>query len=122
MNLIERRTARATLEHAKRSGFEPKTVILADAGTGTFGLCERFPKARHILIDPLEEDRPYMDEAVRKLYNTGHLVADAAHSAGTITINVHWDFHQSSVYNEFEGSDVDSMPMIVPAITLGRTE
>lgn len=109
---------RGTLEQAKRLGFEPRTVIDVGAGIGTFELYETFPKARHILIDPLEENRPYLEKIVRRLANAEYIIAAAAESSGTVTINVHRDLFASSLYSEYEGPDVDGTPRTVPAITL----
>ena len=118
ISLIERHTMWGTLEHAKRLSFEPKTVIDVGAGTGTFALYETFPKARHILIDPLLENRPYLEKIVNRLKNAEYLIAAAAQTSGTVTINVHRDYYGSSVCKEFEGPDVDGTPRVVPAITL----
>jgi FkbM family methyltransferase len=115
---VRRHTLRGALEQAKRLGFEPKTVIDVGAGTGTFELYETFPKAKHILVDPLGENKPYLEKVVKELENAEYLIAAAAQRSGSITINVHRDYYGSSVYKEFEGPDVDGTPRVVPAITL----
>jgi FkbM family methyltransferase len=113
-----RHTLRGTLGHAKRLGLEPKTVIDVGAGTGTFELYETFTNSTHILIDPLEENKPYMEKIVERLKNADYLIAAAASKPGTVTINVHKDFYGSSLYKESEGPDVDGIQRTVPAITL----
>lgn len=113
-----RHTLRGTLEHAKRRGFEPETVIDVGAGVGTFELYETFPKARHILIEPLEENRAYLERIVGKLGNAEYIIAAATRKSGTVTINVHRDFYGSSLYSESEGPSVDGIVRTIPAITL----
>jgi FkbM family methyltransferase len=113
-----RHTLRGTLEQAKRMGFEPRTVIDIGAAIGTFELYETFPKARHILIDPLEENRPYLERIVSRLEDAEYIIAAAAERSGTLTLNVHRDLFASSLCSEYEGRDVDGTPRTVPAITL----
>jgi len=114
----QRQTLRGTLEHAKLLGFEPKTVIDVGAGIGTFELYETFPKASHMLIEPLEENRPYLEAIVHKLEKAEYIIAAATRNAGTVTINIHRGFFGSSIYSEYEGPSVDGPPRIVPAVTL----
>lgn len=113
-----RHTLRGTLEHAQRRGFKPETVIDVGAGVGTFELYETFPKARHILIEPLEENRAYLERIVGKLGNAEYIIAAATRKSGTVTINVHRDFYGSSLYSESEGPSVDGIARTIPAITL----
>ncbi|MCK4792752.1 MAG: FkbM family methyltransferase, partial [Desulfobacteraceae bacterium] len=113
-----RHTLRGTLEHAQRRGFKPETVIDVGAGVGTFELYETFPKARHILIEPLEENRVYLERIVGKLGNAEYIIAAATRKSGTVTINVHRDFYGSSLYSESEGPSVDGIVRTIPAITL----
>ncbi len=115
---LVRHTLRGTLQHAKTPGFEPKTVFDVGAGIGTFELYETFPEARHVLIDPLEENRPFLERIVNKLKNAEYLIAAATQSTGTVTINVHRDCYGSSIYKEFEGSNVDGTPRVARTITL----
>lgn len=70
-------------------GFEPRTVIDVGAAIGTFELYETFPNASHILIEPLEENRTYLDRIVSKLENAEYIIAAATERKGTVTINVH---------------------------------
>jgi len=95
-------------------------VIDVGAGVGTFELYETFPRARHILIEPLEENRAYLDRIVGSLDNAEYIIAAATEREGTVTINVHGDFYGSSLYSESEGPSVDGIPRLVPAITLDK--
>lgn len=113
-----RHTLRGTLEHAKRLGFAPEVVIDVGAARGTFELYETFPDAHHLLIEPLEENRPHLEKVVHGLKNAEYIMAVATKAAGTATFNVHPDFDGSSLYLEDEESDVNGVPRNVRAVTL----
>jgi len=121
---IRRKTGRssnsmlAALEHISGLGFRPGTVIDVGAARGTVPLYSVFPSSRHILLEPLEEYRPSLDELTRKLPNAEWIVAAAAPKSGSVTINVHPDLDGSSLYLEDEDSDVNGVPRVVPAVTL----
>ena len=114
----DRHTLLGTLEHAKKLGFEPATVFDVGAAKGTFELYDTFPDAKHLLIEPLEENRPYLEKIVHSLKNAEYVIAAATKTPGTMTFNVHPDFDGSSLYLECEDSDVNGVPRTVPAVTL----
>jgi len=115
---LDRHTIRGSLEHAKRLGLDPKTVIDVGVGTGTFELYDSFPDARHILIEPLEEYKPVLLKIVSRMKNAEYIIAAAADKSGNLTINVHRDLVGSSLYMEYEGRDVDGLQRTVSSITL----
>jgi FkbM family methyltransferase len=111
---------RGALEHAKKLGFCPGTVIDVGAATGTRALYEAFPTSRQILIEPLEEFRPHLDKVIKEFPNSEYIIAAASQESGNITINVHPDLVGSSLYLENEDSNVNGSPRVVPAITLDK--
>jgi FkbM family methyltransferase len=113
-----RHTLRGTLEQARKIGFEPATVIDVGAAGGTYELYETFLRARHLLIEPLEENRPFLERVTGKFERVEYLIAAAAQASGTRTLNVHPDLEGSSLYREAEDSDVNGVPRVVPAVTL----
>lgn len=115
---IKRDSMRGVLEHSKKLGFYPKTIIDVGAAYGTRSLWEAFPSARHILIEPLEEFKPALDELTKKFLNMEYIIAAASKKAGSITINVHRDLEGTSLYLEDEDSHVNGVPRVVPAVTL----
>jgi FkbM family methyltransferase len=116
--IYDRHTLRGTLEHAKQLGFTPGTVIDVGAAKGTFELYETFPHAKHLLIEPLVENRPYLEKIVKGLKSAEYVIAAAAKEAGAVTLNVHPDFDGSSIYLEDEAGDVNGIPRTVQAVTL----
>lgn len=113
-----RGSLRGALEHAKKLGFCPHTVIDVGAAAGTRALYELFPTSRHILIEPLEEFRPYLGKVTKELLNSEYIIAAVTKRSGNATINVHPDLVGSSLYVESEDSNVNGVPRLVPAITL----
>jgi len=97
-------TYRGALSYLKKLGFNPETVIDVGVGYGTMELYEAFPRARHILIEPLEEARASIESIARRFPHVEHTMAAATRRSGQTTINVHPDIARSSVYWE---SDYD---------------
>ena len=115
-----RTTLRGVLENARRNGVRPASVFDVGAAYGQFTrTCAAvFPEARHFLVEPLEEYRPYLNAVCADIPGTHQVAAAAAAAGGEITINVHPDLVGSSVYLEDEDSDVNGVPRTVPAVTL----
>jgi FkbM family methyltransferase len=101
-----------------RLGFEPGTIIDVGAADGTPGLYDYFPEADLLLIDPLEEHIPALQEIGRKHAKARIAVGAAGARAGEISINVYPD--------RLTGSScmVDPCgvggPRLVPMITLDQ--
>jgi len=106
------------LTHLKEIGFYPKTVIDVGVANGTMSLYETFPLSKHILIEPLQEFKPNLEELIKRFPNSEYIIAAATQKSGNITINVHPDLVGSSLYLENEDSDVNGVPRVVPAITI----
>jgi FkbM family methyltransferase len=115
---VLRNSLRGTLEHAKKLGFNPKTVFDVGTARGTNALYEAFPNAHHVLIEPLEENRACLVALAGTLKSAECIIAAAAKESGTVDFNVHPDFDGSSLYYECEDSNVNGTLRNVPAITL----
>lgn len=108
------------LQQAIQNGLAPKTVIDVGVATGTPELYDAFPQAHHLLIEPLEENIPYLEKWVKTLESAEYMLAAATAHSGQITINVHPDLVGSSIYKENEDSDVNGFERVVPAIPLDQ--
>jgi FkbM family methyltransferase len=108
------------LEQAKSVGLSPETVIDVGAASGSFALqCSAlFPKAKYILVEPLEEYKPYLVSVTNSIRDAECIFAAATAKAGEIVINVHPDLVGSSLYLEEENSNVNVTPATVRSITL----
>ena len=121
---MHRRSSRSSLTgvlwQAKSVGLLPNTVIDVGAGYGEFtSKCQTvFPDAKYILIEPLEEFKPFLNVVIETISNGEYIPAAAAAKRGRITINAHPDLVGSSIYLESEDPNVNGVPRIVPAITL----
>lgn len=119
---IRRRTTWRTnlaevLDHISKFGLRPKTVIDIGVAYGTFELYEKFPNARHFLVEPLKEWESVLKEISRD-FKAEYVIAAAGAKPGTITINVHSDLSSSSIFKETEGDYVDGVPREVAVVTI----
>ena len=94
---ILRNSMTGSLVLAKKLGFEPKTVIDVGAALGTFNLYETFPNARHLLIEPIAENEPYLAKICRKLKSAEYIMAAAAKESGVLTLSVNPGMVHSSI-------------------------
>ncbi|MDH4152453.1 MAG: FkbM family methyltransferase [Nitrospira sp.] len=109
------------LQQAKRVGFAPGTVIDVGAALGSFTReCHAvFPEAHYLLLEPLEEYRPLLEQLVRGISKAHCCIAAAASRSGTMEINVHPDLVGSSLYREVEQcTDVNGIPRPVSVVAL----
>lgn len=108
------------LQQARNVGLSPATVIDVGAAYGSFALqCHNvFPDAKYILVEPLEEYKPFLEAATSSISNAEYILAAATAELGEITINVHPDLVGSSLYLEDEDSNVNGIPRTVRAIAL----
>ena len=116
----QRHTLRGALEHIKRLGFSPKSIFDVGAAMGTTSLYEVFPDSKHLLIEPLEENRSYLERIVRELPDAEYIKAVATASAGTVVLHVHPDLLGSSLYLEEEDSEVNGTPRNVACVSLDQ--
>jgi FkbM family methyltransferase len=109
----------AVLHHARATGFVPGTIIDVGAAHGTEPLYATFPKAHHVLVEPLREFEADLRGVMRGLPSAELHLAVASAEAGTMTLHVHPDRYGSSLYLENEeDSFVNGVPREVPAVTL----
>ena len=118
LNQASRASMHGCLRQALQNGLRPETIIDVGAAKGTPALYDVFPKARHILVEPLKEFIPYLDSLVGKLDKAEYIIAAAGTHQGSIVINVHPDLVGSSIYKEGEDSNVNGIERTVLVKTL----
>lgn len=110
------------LEQARSVGLSPRTVIDVGAAYGSFTrLCHGvFPDAHYLLIEPLDEYRPLLEQVTHSIPSSRYrLAAACARNGGQLEINVHPDLVGSSLYREVEtGTGVNGVPRSVRAVTV----
>ncbi len=116
----KRNSMRGGLLHIKELGFEPRTVIDVGAALGTSELYETFPEARHLLIEPIVENEPYLAQICRKLGNAEYIIAAATKEPGIVQLTVHPELVHSSVSDKSATSDENLYTRTIPAITLDQ--
>jgi FkbM family methyltransferase len=112
-----RRTPEAVLEHVKRLGLEPGSVIDVGVAHGTPELYQAFPEARLLLVEPLEE----YAESVRRIesrHRAEWVRAAAGPGRGTATMNVHRVPAMSSTLGGWKGHADGGTPREVPVVTV----
>lgn len=113
-----RNTMSGSLLLAKQLGFEPKTVIDVGAALGTFNLYETFPNSRHLLIEPIAENEPYLAKICRKLPSAEYIIAAATKESGVFTLNVSPDMLHSWISENRVTDSSNPYLRNIPAITL----
>jgi FkbM family methyltransferase len=114
-----RGTLIGALQQIKRFGFAPAMVIDVGAAIGEFTLrCHSiFPDSRYLLVEPLGENREYLEKVTKTIVNAEYVLAVATAEPGEVTLNVHSDLVGSSLYFEKE-VNLDGVPRDVPAVIL----
>ena len=109
------------LEQARSVGFSPRTVIDVGAAYGSFTrLCHGvFPGAHYLLIEPLDEYRPLLEQVTHSIPSSRYRLGAACARNGQLEIHVHPDLVGSSLYREVEtGTGVNGVPRSVRAVTV----
>jgi len=98
------------LYRVKKQGIEPAQIVDIGASNGVWTRdCLRvFPDAEYLLVDPLEENRPFLQELQRKGSKIKTWIGALGAKAGKLPLNVHGD--QSSFlrseYSENEAQGI----------------
>ena len=100
-------------------GFRPNTVIDIGVADATLELYAAFPRAVHLLIEPLAEFEPFLKK-ICATYNAQYVLAAAGEAPGTAVLHVHPDKVGSSLLHEVEGPSVDGVPRTVPIVTVDQ--
>lgn len=119
----ERGSLEGSLEQAREAGIVPATVVDVGAAFGSFSRsCHAvFPRARYLMIEPLEEYVPSLEAVVKEIPGASYEIAVAGAEERCVHFNVHDDLVGSSLYRECEqGTDVNGVQREVRSITLDR--
>jgi FkbM family methyltransferase len=112
-----RGTMQAFLSFIAKTGFHPKTIIDVGVAYGTPELYQNFPKAHYLLIEPLAEWLPVLEDICQR-YDAEYVLAAAGPQPGIAVINVHDNLSGSSLLKESEGKEADGIPREVPIIKI----
>jgi len=107
------------LAQLARLGFRPATVIDAGVANATPELYSTFPSASFLLIEPLVEFEPFLQQ-ICSTYKAQYVLAAAGSAPGSATFNVHADKFSSSLLREVEGASVDGVPRTVPVVSIDQ--
>lgn len=115
-----RATYPAGLRYLAGLGFAPATIIDVGVGYGTPELYQAFPTARHVLIEPLEEARPSIENIMKAFPRMEYVMAAAVRRSGRTTIHVHPDIARSSLYWESDYDRRVVQSRTVDAVTIDQ--
>src|SRR5829696_32322 len=113
-----RRTPEAVLDHVKRLGLRPATVIDVGVAYGTPELYGAFPDARFLLVDPLEEYAEAIGRITSDLRDAEWVRAAAGAVPGEIEINVNRAPALSSTLGHWKGQDDGGRARSVPLVRI----
>jgi FkbM family methyltransferase len=105
------------LQHLAERGFQPRTVIDVGVAYGTHELYATFPKAKHLLVEPLAEFEPHIAKVVAA-YDCEYVQAAAASREGSITLDVRSEPSWSSVYDPAPEFGVERTSREVKTVTV----
>ena len=111
------RSFAAFFAHVKRLGFDPSFIVDVGVANGTPELYAAFPRAKYLLVEPLQEFEPRLKRLADRL-DAEYVLAAADETAGEIEINAHDDLAGSSLLREVEGAAADGRPRAVRTVRL----
>jgi FkbM family methyltransferase len=112
-----RREPEEVLDHVKRLGFEPATVIDVGVAYGTPELYEAFPSAHFLLVEPLDEYAEALGLIAQRI-RADVVRAAAGPAPGTTSINVHRAPALSSTLGHWKGQPTDGSSREVPVVRI----
>lgn len=115
----ERDSLRGSVTQLQRAGFAPRTVIDVGVAFGTHELYETFPAACHVLIEPLEEYRPFLDRIARTYPDVRCVPAAASRAPGELTLHLTPNLDASTLKFDESAAPPDSR-RTVPVVTLDQ--
>jgi FkbM family methyltransferase len=105
------------LEHLISLGLAPRTVIDVGAADGTQPLYQAFPRAQHLLIEPLVEFEPYLQQ-IAQAYDAGYVLAAAGAQRGSTELTIARSPWCSSTLGLREVDRIEGAARTVPVVTL----
>ena len=101
-------------------GWAPRTCVDVGAAFGSFTAeCAAiFPEAHYLLVEPLEEYRPFLEAVTTRLPRARYTAVACAARSGEAKFNVHADLVGSSLLSETEGPSTDGVARVLPVRTL----
>ena len=118
----KRETMRGGLLNARELGLNPRTIFDVGVASGTPELYEVFPQSAYMLVEPLREYTPFLEDIITSLDDARYVLAAAGEAPGEIEIMVHPFLPGSSFYLDSSAQDVSNPyngePRTVPVTTV----
>jgi FkbM family methyltransferase len=111
------RTFEDFFAHLRSLGMEFRTVIDVGVARGTPSIYRAFPRAKYLLVEPLEEFRPTLERLTSRLDAT-YVLAAAGATDGEVELHVHSHLSGSSLLRQAEGTTLDGVTRRVRSVRL----
>ena len=103
---------RASLERMKAAGLEPGTVFDIGVATGTPELYGVFEGVRYVLVEPLKESEPFMQEVVDAHPGSVAVIAAAGRAMGEASFTVTRNLSGSSFLVRSENAEIRTVRVV----------
>jgi FkbM family methyltransferase len=101
-----------SLQRVRDLGLRPRTVIDVGVATGTNGLYGAFPDVRYVLIEPLEESRPFMRQITQQYPGSIAIHAAAGRAPGEADFVVDPGLSGSSFLLSHKSGELRKVPVV----------
>jgi FkbM family methyltransferase len=116
-----RGSLKGVLTHLNNVGIQPKTVIDVGAAFGSWSLlcAQVFPQSEYVLIEPLTEYQPALQQVVKVIQKADTLFCGISSTTGERTLYIHPDLVGSSLKEEHEPHTQNvSKPRVISCKTI----
>jgi FkbM family methyltransferase len=100
------------LQRMRDLGVAPRTIFDVGFATGTEGLYGIFPDVRYVIVEPLAESRPFMEEHMRAYPGSIAVHAAAGREAGEAEFVVDPSLSGSSFLLKRKFGEIRAVPMV----------
>jgi FkbM family methyltransferase len=110
------RSMQDALNHLRRVGFRPNTILDVGVANGTLDLYRVYSEPTYLLVEPIAEFEPRLKELLAQKIHGSYAIAAAGAKPGRVKLTVRGE--ASSLYREVDRSDSDAQVREVPLTTL----
>jgi FkbM family methyltransferase len=103
---------REALKKIRDQGIAPRTIFDVGVATGTKGLYGVFPDVRYVMVEPLVESRPFMDELAKAYPGSIAVQAAAGPKAGEAEFVVDPTLSGSSFLLKRKFGEIRTVPVV----------
>jgi len=107
------------MKNIRLKGYTPDLIIDVGAADGTPPLQSVFQGSTFFWIEPLKEFENDL-RGLQQKYQGNYVISAVGSTEGAFILNVHKDFHGSTMLKETDGEVADGTPREIPVTTLNK--